>query len=412
MKLSVLFDLDDTLLILKDSFFSEYMVLLADTLKSVHQDVFNHAMKQAVTALAVKDLPEKSLKEVFDENFYPAIGATPESLSDILTEFYTHEFRFLQGTAVHNPDAIALMNWTIAKGFDVAIATNPYFPQIATSQRLDWANLSGSDISYHCVSTYEFFHFTKPNPAYFAEMLGYLGWQKQPAVMLGDSLMNDVIGPEKLGIPGFHVTRVPVQREKANPYSSSGSLIDALSWIEKLSGTDFENDFTSPDAVLAILKSTPAVLDTWIRYESQEDLENRSLKGGLTFKETVCLLRDLDRENLRQIRRSLQAETPSFSEVNTNGWIRERNYQQEDIRQAWQGFLEVRTEMIQILQLPSSGIGDHPNSLSVCDSRLLKDFLLQITQHDRKHIHDLYRLLCDIHGSAVLNYMKCVNSCK
>ena len=59
------------------------------------------------------------------------------------------------------------------KGYQVAIATNPIFPRIATWSRLAWLGLSAGE--FPLVTTFENSHFAKPNPRYYLEVCEKLG---------------------------------------------------------------------------------------------------------------------------------------------------------------------------------------------------------------------------------------------
>ena len=52
-------------------------------------------------------------------------------------------------------------------------ATNPLFPKVATMNRLRWAGFDPEDFALF--TTYEHYHYCKPNPAYYTEVLASLG---------------------------------------------------------------------------------------------------------------------------------------------------------------------------------------------------------------------------------------------
>ena len=82
-----------------------------------------------------------------------------------------------------------LVDWAFAKGYRVAIATDPLFPRKAVYHRIRSAGLAPE--RFELVSSFETFHFTKSHPAYFAEVLGRLGWPNEPVLMVGNDVEHD-----------------------------------------------------------------------------------------------------------------------------------------------------------------------------------------------------------------------------
>jgi HAD superfamily hydrolase (TIGR01509 family) len=68
---------------------------------------------------------------------------------------------------------------------------------------LSWADLSTDKYHYDLIASYETFHFTKPDPAFFAEVMARLGWPDGKAVVIGDDMERDINPAGKLGIPAF-----------------------------------------------------------------------------------------------------------------------------------------------------------------------------------------------------------------
>jgi len=98
---------------------------------------------------------------------------------------------------------VSFVEEALGRGYRLAIATSPLFPLTAIQQRLAWAGLPVEKYPFAVVSSYETFHFAKPNPAYYAEMLARLGWPEGPVVMVGNELVNDVSPARQSGLPVF-----------------------------------------------------------------------------------------------------------------------------------------------------------------------------------------------------------------
>ena len=87
-------------------------------------------------------------------------------------------------------------------GYNVVIATNSIFPEIAIMQRMEWANLK--DINFSLVTTMENMHYAKPNVEYYIEILDKLNSKPEDSIMIGDDLEMDILPAQKLGIKTIH----------------------------------------------------------------------------------------------------------------------------------------------------------------------------------------------------------------
>ena len=61
--------------------------------------------------------------------------------------FYRNEFAAAKKATVCHPVAARCVHLLREKGYRVALATNPLFPQAATWVRIEWAGLSPSDFA-------------------------------------------------------------------------------------------------------------------------------------------------------------------------------------------------------------------------------------------------------------------------
>ena len=86
----------------------------------------------------------------------------------------------------------------------VVIATNPIYPESAIRQRMEWAGLPLDDNTF--ISSADNMHFSKPDPAYYAEILARVGIEPDEALMVGDSYRNDIAPAKELGLRSFQVT--------------------------------------------------------------------------------------------------------------------------------------------------------------------------------------------------------------
>lgn len=255
-----LFDLDDTLLSTNtDQFLPGYFEFLGRALKHIgSQEKITRQINYAVRQMVANQDPGKTLKAVFSEHFYPPLGTTEAACQQQLEVFYRDEYPKLRLITQVRPAAAALIEWCRNKGFTLAVATNPLFPATATRQRIEWAGLNLSDFAFF--TSYDDFHFTKPHLTYYAEVLGRLGWPEDPGVMLGDNLTYDLLPMDRLGFKTFWVN--PDER---GIRWDGGTLADVKPWIKRAFQDHDQHLPDHPDVQLAIMRSTPAVFDTFTK---------------------------------------------------------------------------------------------------------------------------------------------------
>lgn len=265
MPLTVLFDLDETLLNTNmDQFLPGYFELLSQALSHIgSHDMIIQQITHAVGKMIANQDPGKTLKEVFAQNFYPQLETTEKACQSILESFYRDEYPKLKPITNTNPEASELVKWCQSKGMIMAIATNPLFPQTATRQRIEWAGLDPED--FFLFTSYDDFHFTKPHLAYYAEVLGRLGWPEGPLVMIGDNLSDDLFPMDTFGAETFWINH-----RQSHATWEGGTLSDVKPWLQQMMSFNGTHFSMHPDVILAILRSTPAVIDTWLRVISNE----------------------------------------------------------------------------------------------------------------------------------------------
>ncbi len=97
MKLTVLIDLDDTLLgTNEDTFIPAYIRALALKVGRISPDKFSKELLNATYGMIKKDTPVQTLEESFNDQFYPAIGISRQEIVDTINQFYAQDFGKLQ----------------------------------------------------------------------------------------------------------------------------------------------------------------------------------------------------------------------------------------------------------------------------------------------------------------------------
>jgi FMN phosphatase YigB (HAD superfamily) len=384
MSLTVLFDLDDTLLFTNmDKFLpayfnalSKYLSHLAPKEKIIQQIQF------AVRKMAANQNPAKLLKQIFSDNFYKPLGTTEADCREALNSFYEKEFAKLQSVTQQKPAASELVHWCQENNMTLAIATNPLFPETATRQRIEWAGLNPGDFFFF--STYNDFHFTKPNLTYYAETLGRLGWPDEPTVMIGDHLSFDLLPMEKMG---FDTYWIDPETEEAN--RPQGTLAEVMPWLKQVmvkNNPDLAND---PEVLLAILRSTPAVIDTWLKQQPENFIHNKPSKQEWSILEVIWHMADMEREVYQpQWEQLLSDPTTGITPVNTSTWAESRKYQDREPEEALFIFLESRCASLALIKtLWEKGLFEISVQHSIFSEATVSELVSFSAKHDRLHLH-------------------------
>ncbi|MBE6764492.1 MAG: HAD family hydrolase [Ruminococcaceae bacterium] len=230
---TVLFDLDGTLLPLdQDQFERAYFSQLAQKLAPHGYDP-----KQLVdgiwigTAAMVKNDGSRINEEAFWIRFAQIFGDRVYDDKALFDEFYKTQFVKAKESCGFNPEAKKSVDRIKELGLRVALATNPIFPDIATSQRIRWAGLEPSDFELY--TTYENSRYCKPNPEYYRDIISELGCDASECLMVGNDAIEDVAA-EQLGIRVFLLTDCLINK-KGDDLSKypQGSFAELMEYIEK-----------------------------------------------------------------------------------------------------------------------------------------------------------------------------------
>ena len=202
---TILFDLDGTLLHMDiDEFVKAYFKLLGKTFGQKGYDV-ERVMKGLGAGLEamIKNNGSATNEEVFWHVFTQYSNYQLADVEEDFLSFYTHEFENCASLAAKNPLADAMVKKCKALGYQVILATNPLFPRIATQQRIRWAGCDPEDFEW--ITTYENSSFSKPNPAYFKEIMDRFQLLAEDCIMIGNDLDEDGV-IETLGVPCYLTT--------------------------------------------------------------------------------------------------------------------------------------------------------------------------------------------------------------
>jgi FMN phosphatase YigB (HAD superfamily) len=232
---ALLLDLDDTLIDNSmDTFIPAYFrALEAFVAGVVEPGRFIQELLKATRAMDGNDGSGPSNEDVFAAAFYPGLGVPREEMEPLLARFYSEAFPRLEPLTGKRPAAPKIVEWAMARGLQVVIATNPLFPRTAIEQRMAWGGVGVDRFDYELVTCYENSHATKSSPAYFREIVGFLDREPEECLMVGDNWGWDVVCAGTAGIPSYWIAmdgaRPP---EPVVPVVGRGDLDDLLASAE------------------------------------------------------------------------------------------------------------------------------------------------------------------------------------
>jgi FMN phosphatase YigB (HAD superfamily) len=392
--LALLLDLDDTLLDTNmQAFAPAYFSALAQALSGlVSSEQMLPALTAGTEAMSRNLDPEKTLRNVFDEKFFPQLGSRRSELQAKIDQFYDTTFPGLGHLTKKRQDAIDFVQWAFEKGFRIAIATNPFFPLKAVQHRLRWADLSPDTHRFDLISAYEAFHFTKENLAYFPELLGQLGWPDDPVLMVGNDLEMDILPASQAGLPVFWLKG---EKDGAQSEFPQGDFLDLKKWIIATDPESMMPKTSTRIAILSVLRSTPAALSTIAHGLPEGAWECHPKPDEWCLSEVFCHLRDVEVEiNIPRVKKILEEENPFLPGILSDVWATERNYALQDGRKALAEFIDARKFTLELLQ---------DNDLawmrrvrhSIFGAMTLQELVGFMAEHDRVHVQQVWKT---IHG--------------
>ncbi|MFU8771728.1 MAG: DinB family protein [Anaerolineales bacterium] len=398
MTLTLLLDLDDTLLINNmETFLPAYFQSLGKYMAH-HESPqrFISTLTNAAGAMIANDQPDRTLQEAFNAAFFPILGLNAEQVTEDYETFYLNEFPSLQPLTNFSPKAHQLVKDALNRDFTLVIATNPLFPRIAIEERMRWAGISTKDIPIKLITSFETFHFSKPNLAYYAEILARLGWPERASLMVGDDLENDILPANRLGIPAFWVKpdgAFHLEEHYSTPLAT-GSIDQIIPWLDQIPIEELQPSFNYPDAYLAVLKSTPACLASFFEQISNDIWKQKPQEGEWCLTEIICHLRDVEKEvNLPRLKKAIQELNPFLPGMDTDPWANERQYIQQDGPIALSEFVQARLETLELFNSLSSEDWIRPVRHAIFGPTQLEELAKINAGHDRMHVRQVYQTL-------------------
>ena len=233
MKVMV-FDLDGTLLPMdQETFIKTYLGGMAKKLAKYgyEQETFVPAVYAGIKAMTTND-GSCTNEEAFWNAFAGLLGEHVREDFPIFDEFYRNEFQSVKDICGFLPEAAQTVRKLKELGYRVALATTPMFPSIATESRIRWAGFELED--FEIFTTYENYHYCKPNLNYYREVVEKLGVKPEECLMVGNDVGEDMV-TEELGMKVFLMPADLINRvgKDISKYPQ-GNFEDLLAYVSEL----------------------------------------------------------------------------------------------------------------------------------------------------------------------------------
>lgn len=231
---TVLFDLDGTLLPLNEQKFLQIyfagLTKKADAFGYTPEDIVK-AVWQGTRAMQQND-GSATNEALFWQTFAGLLGEDVLALKDEFEAYYQKEFHAVRGAARPTPLAAQCICRLKAKGYRVAVATNPLFPRVAVLSRLGWAGLDPAD--FELITSYEDSFFCKPAAGYYQGILNRLGTDASHCLMVGNDVREDMCAAT-LGMEIYLITDCLLNPDGADiSVYRQGSFADFAAFVDAL----------------------------------------------------------------------------------------------------------------------------------------------------------------------------------
>ncbi|MBU0997730.1 MAG: HAD family hydrolase [Firmicutes bacterium] len=202
---AVFFDLDGTLLPLREKEFLQYYFGNLGKKFSgfgYHPDQIIKAVWAGTKAMREND-GSKTNEEAFWPVFEQLVDGDHAFFESTFLDFYTVDFDQVIHSTMPSKIPAKIISHLKKMGYRLVLATNPLFPRIATLKRMGWAGLNPDD--FEIITTYESHCYSKPNPDYYQSLLQKTNLLAEEVLMVGNDAFEDMISGS-LGFDTFLLT--------------------------------------------------------------------------------------------------------------------------------------------------------------------------------------------------------------
>lgn len=232
---TILFDLDGTLLLSDgDEFTKAYFAALGKFMAYLHDPDELLSSVWTGTKAMIKNDGSRTNEAAFWDTYCGIFGKEAVEEEPIFAEFYSTRYKELRTMCGKHPDLDLFIKRLKAAGYKLVVATNPLFPFFVQKERISWTGADPDEFVW--ITSYENSHYSKPNPAYYQEILEKIGSLPENSLMVGNDVREDMEAAASVGINGFLMTEYLLNREEKDISGyPQGGFSELQHYIEALS---------------------------------------------------------------------------------------------------------------------------------------------------------------------------------
>lgn len=231
---TILFDLDGTLLGMDaKAFETTYFGSLIHYYNGVESGVsIGKSLFEAVKVMIENQDSNCTNEDTFFTYFKQCVGQEVYDKVKLgMEDYYTRVFDCVKEITTQNVQLIQEVKNLKNKGYRVILATNPMLPKLATDKRIEWAGLQLSDFDH--ITRFEEYHYCKPNPEYYREIIKKCELDPKDCIMVGNDLQDDGIA-KKLGMQVWIVNDYLIDRGQEMVIDWIGSQSELIAKLKTL----------------------------------------------------------------------------------------------------------------------------------------------------------------------------------
>lgn len=383
---AVLLDLDNTLISNPDRAFTAEYLRLADTYFYDRWQIesFSQHMIKAVKAMNTSTDFTKSNSDIRFQILSELTNLPLNQLHEGLDEFYETDYPKLKD-CVKKVDVVnQLFDYLRANDLAVAIATNPLYPPHAIQQRLMWAGLPADFSAYDYVTHTDNSHFTKQNPAYYAEILAHVGVEPDEAIMVGDSLKNDITPAKTVGLHTFHIN---------NHGDGDGTLADFYQLVRDQYIDTLGNNPLKPEMIVPEYQGNIGALYGLLAKVKPNFWSQHPDPNEWSIMQILCHLEESEREVQRPRIEKIKNDLNPFLVNPANPPGPQSTPCDDDGYRVARRFVDERLTTIQFIGALQLEDWQRPARHSIFGPTTLLEMAHFTAQHDRLHLNQLCQTL-------------------
>lgn len=188
---TVLFDLDNTLVLFNEEvFFKHYIGRLIPHFQDVlPADLLQKKLIESTQVMIKNDGSETNL-HCFLNHFTRDLGKPKDFFWQLFIEFYENYFDSLGKIAHSVPQVKEVVDQLKQQDMRLVLASNPVWPLLVQKMRVKWAGLVPEQFDY--ITHIENTSYCKPKAEYYMEICDALKIRPDNCIMVGNDGVNDM----------------------------------------------------------------------------------------------------------------------------------------------------------------------------------------------------------------------------